>query len=65
MFGTPDSDYNTVLDDLKKIKEISPPHVSIYNMTIEENTIIEKQLKKKKFLSIIILMNHLIKFSLL
>ena len=48
MFGTPDSNYNTVLDDLKKIKEISPPHVSSYNMTIEENTIIEKQLKKEK-----------------
>ena len=48
MFGTPNSNYKTISYDLNKIKEISPPHVSIYNMTVEKNTIIEKQLKKKK-----------------
>ena len=48
MFGTPNSNYSTVLNDLKKIKEIFPPHISIYNMTVEENTVMEKQLKKEK-----------------
>ena len=48
MFGTPNSNYKTISNDLNKIKEISPPHISIYNMTVEKNTVIEKQLKKKK-----------------
>ena len=60
MFGTPNSNYKTISNDLNKIKEISPPHISIYNMTVEKNTVIEKQLKKKKIFlpDENIIMNH-------
>ena len=42
MFGTPLSNTKTILLDLKKLKEIMPPHVSIYNMTVEKETKMHK-----------------------
>ena len=48
MFGTPLSNTKTILLDLKKLKEIMPPHVSIYNMTVEKETKMHKLIKKNK-----------------
>ncbi len=48
MFGTPESDVDTVRKDLDIIKEILPPHISIYNMTIERKTVFHKLLHNNK-----------------
>ena len=48
MFGTPESDVNTVTKDLEIIKELSPPHISIYNMTLEKKTVFYKLLQNNK-----------------
>jgi len=48
MFGTPLSSVKTVTSDLKTLKSFDPPHVSIYNMTIENKTVFQKQLENKK-----------------
>ncbi|MFL2996049.1 MAG: radical SAM family heme chaperone HemW [Cytophagales bacterium] len=48
MFGTPESDVNTVKKDLEIIKELFPPHISIYNMTLEKKTVFYKLLHNNK-----------------
>ncbi|MEC7878415.1 MAG: radical SAM family heme chaperone HemW [Bacteroidota bacterium] len=48
MFGTPLSNTKTILLDLKKLKEIRPPHVAIYNMTVEKDTKMYTLIKKNK-----------------
>ena len=48
MFGTPESDVNSVRKDLEIIKELSPPHISIYNMTLEKKTVFYKLLNNNK-----------------
>ena len=51
IYGAPKSTIKTLKKDLKIIKDINPPHVSIYNMTIEKNTVFYnlKKLGKLKF----------------
>ena len=46
MFGTPNSSIKTVSEDLKTISLFNPPHISIYNMTIERNTVFYNLLKR-------------------
>ena len=48
MFGTPNSSGDSIKYDLSILKELSPPHVSIYNMTLEKRTVFYNLLKKKK-----------------
>jgi oxygen-independent coproporphyrinogen-3 oxidase len=48
MFGTPESDVNTVRKDLEIINKTSPPHISIYNMTVEKKTVFYKLLNNHK-----------------
>ena len=50
MFGTPLSSFKTVNSDLKTLKSFDPPHISIYNMTIENKTVFQKQLENKKLI---------------
>ena len=39
IYGAPKSTIKTLKKDLKIIKDINPPHISIYNMTVEKNTV--------------------------
>ena len=39
IYGAPKSTIKTLKKDLNIIKDINPPHVSIYNMTVEKNTV--------------------------
>ena len=48
MFGIPDSTKESVRKDLFILKKINPPHVSIYNMTLEERTVFYKLFKNNK-----------------
>ena len=50
MFGTPDSDVKSIRKDLDIIKEINPPHISIYNMTVEKRTVFYKLLENNKMI---------------
>ena len=50
MFGTPLSTIKSINEDLNIIKSFDPPHISIYNMTIEKKTMFEKQLKNNQLL---------------
>ena len=50
MFGTPNSDVESIRKDLDIIKEINPPHISIYNMTVEKRTVFYKLVKNKKMI---------------
>ena len=50
MFGTPDSDVKSIRNDLDIIKEINPPHISIYNMTVEKRTVFYKLLENNKMI---------------
>ena len=51
IYGSPKSTINSIKKDLKFIEKINPPHVSIYNMTIEKKTVFYnlKKLGKLKF----------------
>ena len=46
MFGTPHSSVKTVTEDLKIISSYIPPHISIYNMTLERGTVLYNLIKK-------------------
>ncbi len=48
MFGTPGSSKDTIKKDLSILKKINPPHVSIYNMTLEKRTVFYKLFKNNK-----------------
>jgi len=50
MFGTPDSDFKSIRKDLDIIREINPPHISIYNMTVEKRTVFYKLLENNKMI---------------
>ncbi len=50
MFGTPYSSTKNVKSDLEFIKTISPPHISIYNMTLEKKTVFYKFFLNNKLL---------------
>ena len=50
MFGTPDSDVKSIRKDLDIIREINPPHISIYNMTVEKRTVFYKLLENNKMI---------------
>ena len=39
IYGAPKSTIKILKKDLSIIKDINPPHVSIYNMTVEKNTV--------------------------
>ena len=54
IYGAPKSTIKTLKKDLKIIKDINPPHVSIYNMTVEKKTVFYnlKKFGKLKFPSI-------------
>ncbi len=51
IYGSPKSTINSIKKDLKIIEKIKPPHVSIYNMTIEKKTVFYnlKKLGKLRF----------------
>ena len=42
IYGAPKSSIKTLKKDLRIIKDINPPHVSIYNMTVEKKTVFPK-----------------------
>ncbi|MDH5597835.1 MAG: radical SAM family heme chaperone HemW [Cyclobacteriaceae bacterium] len=46
IYGIPGSTQNDLVNDLVKINELHPEHISIYGMTIEENTVFGRWLKK-------------------
>lgn len=48
MFGIPDSTKESVRNDLSILNKLDPPHVSIYNMTLEERTVFYKLFKNNK-----------------
>ena len=48
MFGIPDSSKESVKRDLNILQKLDPPHVSIYNMTLEEKTVFYKLFKNNK-----------------
>ena len=48
MFGIPGSTKESIRKDLSNLKKINPPHVSIYNMTLEERTVFYKLFQKNK-----------------
>ena len=50
MFGTPESGIESIKKDLDIIKKIAPPHVSIYNMTVEKRTVFYNLLKDHKII---------------
>ena len=45
MFGTPGSTKKSIENDLFILKKLNPPHVSIYNMTLEKRTVFYKLFK--------------------
>lgn len=48
MIGLPTQNLTDVEEDLKKILELNPEHISIYSLIIEANTPIEKEIKEKR-----------------
>ncbi len=46
IYGLPGSSFEILQEDLRKIVEINPNHVSIYALTIEENTVFGRRKKK-------------------
>ncbi|MEQ9288414.1 MAG: radical SAM family heme chaperone HemW [Cyclobacteriaceae bacterium] len=48
IFGIPDQSLSEFKDDLQKVIGLNPEHVSIYGLTIEENTVFGKWEKSKK-----------------
>ena len=48
MFGTPGSTKKSIANDLFILKKLNPPHVSIYNMTLEKRTVFYKLFKNDK-----------------
>ena len=50
MFGTPGSTKKSIENDLFMLKKLNPPHVSIYNMTLEKELFFINYLKTIKFL---------------
>ena len=48
MFGTPGSNIKTLKNDIKYIKKIKPPHISIYSLDIEYETPLHKLIRRRK-----------------
>ena len=48
MFGTPGSTKKSIENDLFILKKLNPPHISIYNMTLEKRTVFYKLFKNNK-----------------
>lgn len=48
MIGLPNQNLEDVKDSLKKIIELSPEHISVYSLIIEEGTPIERKIKNRE-----------------
>ena len=46
IYGIPNTTFNIWKDDISKILKFNPPHISAYNMTIEQNTVFSNWLEK-------------------
>lgn len=49
IYAIPHSDHNVWLDDMDQMLSFSPPHLSCYNLTVEEKTVLGKWAKTGKF----------------
>jgi len=45
--GLPYHNEKIILDDINKILDFSPSHISLYNLSVESNTILEEKIKNK------------------
>lgn len=52
IYAIPPADTNIWQEDLKKLLEYEPPHISLYGLTIEENTVLGKWKKQRKFFEV-------------
>jgi len=48
MFGTPGSTIKTLREDLRQVKKLNPPHVSIYSLDVEKRTPLHKMIENNK-----------------
>jgi oxygen-independent coproporphyrinogen-3 oxidase len=48
--GLPYQNEKILIDDIKKILDFNPAHISLYSLTVEKNTNLEKRLKNKEIL---------------
>jgi oxygen-independent coproporphyrinogen-3 oxidase len=46
--GLPYQNEKILIDDIKKILDFNPAHISLYSLTVEKNTNLEKRLKNKE-----------------
>jgi oxygen-independent coproporphyrinogen-3 oxidase len=46
--GLPYQNRQIVLEDIKRVLDYEPSHVSLYNLTVENNTALEKKIKTKQ-----------------
>jgi len=48
MTGLPYQTEKTIIEDIKKIRVFNPSHISLYSLTIENNTALEEKIQKKE-----------------
>jgi len=48
MTGLPYQNQKILLEDIKRICAFSPEHISLYSLTVEENTILKEKINKKE-----------------
>jgi oxygen-independent coproporphyrinogen-3 oxidase len=50
MTGLPYQDEKIILEDIKRINSFKPSHISLYSLTVENNTALEQKIKTKKII---------------
>jgi oxygen-independent coproporphyrinogen III oxidase len=48
MTGLPYQTEETIMEDIKKIRVFNPSHISLYSLTVENNTVLEEKINKKE-----------------
>ncbi len=48
MFGLPGQTTKKLSDDLNQLVDLSPPHISYYQLTVEKDTLLDKKIKSGK-----------------
>jgi oxygen-independent coproporphyrinogen-3 oxidase len=48
MTGLPYQTEETIIEDIKKIRVFNPSHISLYSLTVENNTALEEKINKKE-----------------
>jgi len=50
MSGLPHQDEKVVIEDIKRLRAFSPSHISLYSLTVEENTALKEKINKKEII---------------